>query len=208
MEPEQLKFEIQTLLKNAIQEQLARTYPSKTYSGVPKPVSGGYTNVPKPKNLTRVLSNSVNVKFESDLDDGIVYLVVDFGSADYWYIVDMGRKPGQRFIKTKAKKDGSTYSYPSFTKFPPLSTIRQWVQQRPALTGNLSIDARTYLAARSIAEFGIGGINFIDNAIKETEIQLLDRLGDYALAYLNQILENKLVLQSTNKEGKLRQIQR
>jgi len=200
MGEEELKYQIQILLKKQIQDELAKTYPSRTYSGQLKPVGGGYTNIPKPKNLTRLLSNSVQVRIESDLADGVLYLAVDFGSADYWYIVDKGRMPGTRFLKTKTKKDGSVYSYPSFTKFPPLDNIRTWVKQRPALTGILDVDTRTFLAARSIAEFGIYGINFIDNAIKNVETELLDTIGDYAVAFFNTLLEEKLVLRSETKQ--------
>lgn len=198
MEPEQLQFEISRILKQSIQKELATPVLSKTYDGRVKPVSGLYTYPPMPKDNTGFLSNSVNVYFRNDLDEGgdEVELVVDFGTANYWRYIDQGRIPGEEIIKQKVGANGNTYSIQSFTKFPPLDALRTWVQQRPALQGAGDINTRAYLAGRSIAKYGMFPYRFIDKAFKNAETQILDMFGEYAVAFLFQTLERGLEIRS------------
>jgi hypothetical protein len=191
---DEIMEQIEFLLKRNIQRQLALPRLPKTYDGRTKPVRGGASYTPKPKNLTGALSNSVNVYFQGNEQN--LSLVVDFRDQDYWYYVDQGRRPGKQVIRSRQakKKDGSpgkTYYVKDFTGYPPLATIAQWVRQRPALA-NLPIEQRIYLTSRSIAQYGIGGINFIEAALKETEGELIQAFGDLAEEIINRLLNEKI----------------
>ena len=71
----------------------------------------------------------------------------------------------------------------------PLTAIKSWVQQKPALTApNLTTDQRAFLAARSIARDGIFPTNFIDKAIKNVEDKVIYYLGEYAAEYLENLI--------------------
>jgi hypothetical protein len=191
---DEIKEQITFLLKQNIQQQLRAPRLPKTYNGRTKPVGGRYSYTPKPKSLTGALANSVNVYFDGNNEN--MSLVVDFREQDYWYYVDQGRKPGRPVVRSRQarKKDGSagkTYYVKDFTGYPPLASIAQWVRQRPALAG-LPLETRTYLAGRSIAQYGIGGINFIDAALKETEGQLIQAFGDLAAEMIERLLNEKI----------------
>lgn len=177
MDQEVIKNEIEKLLKQSIQKQLLVPRPSLSYDGTPKPVNKRYpAPLPSPKIASSTLFNSVDVFFETDLKDGQAQVVVDFGSADWWYFVDQGRRPSFRF--------------------PNISDIRGWVSQKGALNyPDLSIDQRTFLVARSIKEYGFKGINFLQTAFKDVENQLTDKFGDYAGEYLRTILQKDVIVE-------------
>jgi hypothetical protein len=109
--------------------------------------------------------------------------------APYGKYVDEGRLPGTEIQKTRTSKTGKQISYTSYTKFPPLSSIKSWVQQKPALTApNLTTDQRAFLAARSIARDGIFPTEFIKKAIDNVEDKVVYYLGEYAKEYLSNLL--------------------
>jgi len=172
---EELKSTIQELLKESIQRQLTIPRLSLAFDGSPKPVSQKYSApLASPRFTSGNLYSSTEVYFESDLDDGEVSLVVDFGDADYWYWVDQGRRPS--------------------TQYPNITAIRNWVETKPALNYiGLSVDQRTFLAARSIKEYGYYGINFIDSAVREVQGQLEDRFGEYAREFLDRLIRKDII---------------
>ena len=189
MDEEEIKFQMEVLLKKAIQAQLAIPRIPKTYSGRIKPA--GLKGAVSPKSLTGQLSNSVNVKFVEGGQDNLE-LVVSFIDNDYWYYVDQGREPGEEIIKRRQARRkngqfGKVFYVRDYTKYPPLSQILQWVKQRPALQGAGDINTRAYLASRSIAKDGIYGIDFIDAAIKEVTPVLIEMFGDYAEALFENL---------------------
>jgi hypothetical protein len=182
MDDEEIKFQMEVVLKKAIQAQLSIPRLSRAYDGRIKPAS--LAGAISPKSLTGQLSNSVNVKFVEGGQNNLE-LVVSFTDNDYWYYVDQGRQPGKEIVKRRQarKKNGQfgkVFYVRDYTKYPPLSQILQWVRQRPALQGAGDIDTRAYLASRSIARDGIYGIQFIDAAIKEVTPVLIEMFGDYA----------------------------
>jgi hypothetical protein len=176
MSEQEIKSLMTELLEGTIKKQILLPRPSLTYNGQPKPVDTRYQRpLPSPRSATGQLANSVNVYFESDLEDGELNLVVDFGLADYWEWVNYGRRPS--------------------TKYPPLSIIQAWVQQKPALQyPGLSINSRAFLAARSIKEYGYYGINFIEASYKELENDLIDLLGQYGAEYFTKVLEDERII--------------
>ena len=87
---------------------------------------------------------------------------------DHWYWIDEGRKPG---------------------RFPNIGAIRQWILDKPvswpAVNGKIpTLEQKTYLVGRSIAEKGYAGTNFTELAVNKTLKEALDKFGD---AYADQI---------------------
>lgn len=180
-----IKKAIQELLKGSIQKQLLIPRPSLTYDGTPKPVNKDYpAPFPSPKLVTSTLYNSVDVYFSSGFEEGDPELVVDFQGADYWSVVNYGRRPS--------------------TRYPNISDIRDWVESKPALNfPSLSVDQRTFLVARSIKEYGTFGINFIDSAYKEIQTDLVDLFGQLGQEYLNNVIKKQILVKwsQTSQKG-------
>lgn len=187
---EEIKKTIQELLKGSIQKQLLIPRPSLSYDGTPKPVNQNYASpFPSPKVVTGELYNSVDVYFNTGFEQGDPELVVDFQGADYWSVVNYGRRPSLRY--------------------PNIQDIRDWVESKPALNyPDLSIDQRTFLVARSIKEYGIYGIHFIENAYQEVQTDLLDLFGQYGQEYLNNIIRNQILVRWSQPFTKGQQGQR
>jgi hypothetical protein len=182
---EGVKDIVSELIKGSIQKQLLIARPSLTYNGQPKPVNSKYqAPLPSPRLNTSVLYNSVEVYYETDLDDGELRLVVDFGTANYWYWVNFGRKPSVRY--------------------PNIKDIQDWVESKPALNyPELTVEQRTFLVARSIKEYGFAGINFIENAAKETAKDVEDLFGVYTADWFRNLLGKRIkaVFEKPNKYG-------
>jgi hypothetical protein len=173
---DEIRRTISELLKGSIQKQLLIPRPSLSYDGTPKPVNQNYSSpFPSPKVVTSQLYNSVDVYFNTGFEEGEPELVVDFQDANYWYNVNYGRKPSLRY--------------------PNIKDIRDWVESKPALNyPELSIDQRTFLVARSIKEYGIYGINFIESAYEEVKTDLFDLFGQYGQEYLNNLIRKEILV--------------
>lgn len=199
MDASDIQFQITTLLREEIQGELNIRRPARTYSGKYKPVSGRYPTPESKKSLTGGLAASVEVYFTGDFESDNLTLVVDFGNTDYWYYVDQGRKPGQPITKRRQARRkngqfGRVFYVQDYTKYPPLSSIRQWVRQRPALQGAGDVDTRAYLASRSIARYGIYGIKFVESALTDVEDQIVELFGDLGQEIFLKIIEKKIIL--------------
>lgn len=173
---DEIRRTISELLKGSIQKQLLIPRPSLSYDGTPKPVNQNYSSpFPSPKVVTGQLYNSVDVYFNTGFEEGEPELVVDFQDANYWSNVNYGRRPSLRY--------------------PNIKDIRDWVESKPALNyPELSIDQRTFLVARSIKEYGIYGIHFIESAYEEVKTDLFDLFGQYGQEYLNNIIRNEILV--------------
>lgn len=207
---------MQNILQNNLIKQLDRSYFSKDYFGVVKPVRGGDFGGLHPKTYNGLLRSQTEV-FITSPAPGEIQFILDFGQADYWYYVDKGRMPGQpyqkkrkggisrtgRALPRRSKKTGRFLAnsyYTSYTKMPPLKDIMLWVEKKPALVNSdMSLETRTYLAMRSIARDGIYGINFIENAIRETETELNSPMGEFLTELFQTIINNQpIIKQSKN----------
>ena len=187
MNEEEMKALISNLIKDELQAQLLEVGAPKSYAGIPKPTSGRFPGSIGNKISSGFLYNSIQVDFGTDFDNGGLQLEVSM--ADYGKYVDEGRLPGTEIQKSRTTKKGNQVNYKSYTKFPPLAAIKNWVQQKPALTApNLTTDQRAFLAARSIARDGIFPTNFIDKAIKNVEDKVVYYLGEYAAEYLENLI--------------------
>jgi hypothetical protein len=182
---EQIKQEISRLLKQAIQQEILLPRPSLTYFGQEKPVNTKYQRpLPSPRSNTGELVNSVEVYFESDLEDGEANIVVDFGAADYWEFINYGRRPS--------------------IKYPPLAIIEAWAASKPLpryrndLGQFISNKTRAFLVARSIKEYGYYGINFLDKAYDKVKTELIKNSQELALEFLKKKLKDERIILRTD----------
>jgi hypothetical protein len=188
MNDEELKILISDLVKNSIQGELGKIRASRGYDGRTKPISK--TRPPAIANRinTGLLYESVDVYFESDLADGDLNMVVDFGTANYWYWVNYGRR---------GKLQGA--------KYPPLDTIMQWATQRriPQFRDDrgrfMSNLERGFLLQRSIGEYGIYKTEFVQKGMQQVLDNVVYYLGEYSREFIIKVLENKRVVLRTGE---------
>lgn len=186
MNDEELKDLISDLVKNSIQGELGKIRPSRGYDGRLKPVSKSRPPAIANRINTGLLYNSVNVYFENDLADGDLNMVVDFGTADYWYWVNYGRK---------GRLQGA--------KYPPLDKITEWARQRniPQFRDDrgrfMSNLERGFLLQRSIGEYGIYKTEFVEKGIDQVLDNVIYYLGEYSREFIIKLLEEKRVVLRT-----------
>jgi hypothetical protein len=183
---EEVQQMIPELLKKAIQEQLKTSRTHKTFSrnfnGTNKTVGGTYGPFNSAPISTGTLYRSVNVYWEKDVEDGDPNLIVDFGEADWWYWVDLGRKPG---------------------KFPNITALTKWVKDKPigqfrdSKGRFISRDSQVYLIGRSIKEYGYGGTNFMEKAWESLRDDFESNegpLADYIFEYIDSLIAEGRIL--------------
>ena len=186
MNDEELKSLISDLVKNSIQGELGKIRPSRGYDGRLKPISKSRPPAINNRINTGLLYNSVDVYFESDLNDGDLNMVVDFGTADYWYWVNYGRK---------GRLQGA--------KYPRLDTILTWARERqiPQFRDDrgrfMSNLERGFLLQRSIGEYGIYKTEFVQKGIDQVLDNVIYYLGEYSREFIIKLLEQKRVVVRT-----------
>jgi hypothetical protein len=184
MDEQTIKNLILDLVKTSIQSELRVVRPSRGYDGRFKPVSGsGFTKISDRIN-TGLLYNSIDVYYQSDLSDGSLEMVVDFGQAEYGYWVNFGRR---------GKLQGA--------KYPPLSAISKWARERKVgqfrdKQGRfVSNKTRDFLLQRSIGEYGIYRTDFVNKGINKVMDNVIYYLGVYAQEFITKLLEdNKIII--------------
>ena len=184
MDEQTIKNLILDLVKTSIQSELRVVRPSRGYDGRFKPVSGsGFTKISDRIN-TGTLYNSIDVYYQSDLSDGSLEMVVDFGQAEYGYWVNFGRR---------GKLQGA--------KYPPLSAISKWARERKVgqfrdKQGRfVSNKTRDFLLQRSIGEYGIYRTDFVNKGINKVMDNVIYYLGVYAQEFITKLLEdNKIII--------------
>jgi hypothetical protein len=144
------------------------------------------------------------------LADSIDYDVKEVGGelvglitmADYYWYVDRGRKPGGKertpYDENTGKGDSiKTTGYSSgFRK-----AIDNWVRQRIGTFPGLTFESTSFLVRRSIWRKGIGGINFINNAIDNIiDEAIKEGQDDFAEQFEEFIDEKLLVLSKSSSE--------
>ena len=156
-----------------LKKELAKQYTPKGYNGQVK------TNVQYTKNNTSNLSDSISYRVESDIDTGEAKGVIIMD--DYYYYVDQGRKPGSGTIGKGVKG------------WPPVNKIQQWVTQRGIRIPGLDTNAITYLIGKSIWMKGIGGIDFINNAIDNIIDEMIEAGEEEYADRFEEFIEEILV---------------
>jgi hypothetical protein len=135
--------------------------------------------------------------------EGFPQLVVEFVNAPYWYFVKNGRQPGTPITRTRLTRSGTQVNYQSFTKFPPLDAIEEWISQKPVTnyTDNLGrvLPQRTmaYLIGRSIAREGFQGVDFIEEAWQASRNVLLPLFGEAVAEYFTDIIRENILIVTT-----------
>lgn len=179
-----LMLDVAKYLTLQLREEISTPRPSRTYAGMPKPISGRYPTPVSPRiasgNLVRQ-TKVVWVEGFSFDDAKEPTMAIDFGTAeDYAEYVDRGRRPG---------------------KYPPLYAIDRWVTQKKGMKGIrnskgqfISRKSQVFLIRRSIGEHGYYGINFIDKAIEKSLNKIQQDLGQAAEEFLLKYLEKNKTL--------------
>lgn len=126
------------------------------------------------KDASGLLSQSVRYMVNRD---GTTY-AVDLSLQDYWYYVEYGRRPWQ--------------------KFPPISKILEWVKVKPVIprpmdNGKLPTEKQlAFLIARKISEDGIKPKPALDKAVGHTYAQFIDEIGRAITADLSDAVDGAL----------------
>jgi len=133
-----------------------------------------------PKRYTGNLAESIEYEIrEIDGEEtGIILL------ADYYEFVDRGRKPGGEEGKGGFRE-----------------ALDRWTRLKIGTFPGLDFKSTSYLVRRSVWMKGIGGINFINNAIDNIIDELIDKgEEEYADKFEEFIDDKLLVLSKTSKE--------
>lgn len=182
------------VIQNAIKAEIAKPRIIRAANGDTKSTSGKFGPYSYAPISTGLLYESVNVYVESDLQAGDFTLVVDFSPADYAQYILEGREAGQRIFKTRLSKNGKTIQYPSYTKFPPLQAIKDWITNKPVASYRdrlgqiLTPDAQAFIIGRAIARDGQYPYDFLEMAFQNIEEEVLELLGEKALEFLESYL--------------------
>ena len=180
-----------------LKKELAKSYQSREYNrsrntpGVPKTI-GQF-----PKNNTGSLSDSIKGEIrEIDGEEMGVIVMEDY----YWY-VDRGRKPsGTQRDPGDENRPGDSIRTTGFVSGFRRS-VDDWVRQKIGTFPGLTFQQTSFLVRRSIWNKGIGGINFINNAIDNVIDDMIERgEDDYAERFEEFIDEKLLVLSKSSNE--------
>lgn len=169
---------IADFLQKGLVTQLQQRRPVRTYSGLPKPVSGKFPQPFSAPTASGNLIKNIRVYWEGGVFEGEPELIVKM--PDYYFFVDAGRKPGG---------------------FPPISAIDRWARQKKGLPNIRDEKGRfiprktqVFLYARSIAEYGYQGTNFIQKTIDKILPDLQNQVGDTAVKYLQELIDNNRLI--------------
>lgn len=174
--------EMLEILVKQLKAELNKNYTPREYNknrntlGIPK------TPRQFRKSNTGALADSISYEIrEVDGEDmGVIVM------ADYYEFVDRGRKPGGQ-----GKKDSMVFR----------NAIDKWVRQRIGTFPGLTFQQTSFLVGRSVWRKGIGGINFINNAIDNIIDDMIDRGEDeYAEQFEEFIDEKLLVLSQSSRD--------
>jgi hypothetical protein len=187
-------------LQEAIKSSLSVPRTHRAYNGTQKSTSGKFGPFVSAPLSSGRLQNSVSVFWETPLNSTTPRIVVEFVNAPYWYYIQNGREPGVAVERTRTGKGGNLISYQSFTKFPNLDGIKDWIDQKPILgyTDNLgkliSKDSMAFMIGRGIARDGWQGYDFIGEAWNMSRDVLLPLFGDAIGQYFTDELKKNILI--------------
>lgn len=174
--------EMLELLVKQLKVELAKSYQPRGYNTQRNTQGQAKTIGQFPKNNTGNLSNSIEYEIRNVDGEDMGLIIMD----NYYEFVDRGRRPGGKGIKdSKVFKDA----------------IDTWVRQKIGTFPGLSFESTSYLVRRSVWMKGIGGINFINNAIDNIIDDLVDKgEEEYAERFEEFIDEKLLVLSKQSRD--------
>lgn len=167
--------DIANLLVDNIRYYLRQSWQSQGYGGSPNKMGIG------PKIASSKLYNNITPQIEYDEDGFPVSFNIIM--EDYWYWVDEGRKPG---------------------RFPPVNAIATWILEKginfAPVNGKIpTLEQKTYLIGRSIAEKGTAGTDFTTLATDKTLNDAIDMFGEEFASQIQDFLDQRLfVAESQN----------
>jgi hypothetical protein len=200
---EELKQEIVTILENAVKVQMGKPRTIKTWDGRTKSVSGKYGPFSYNMIASGELYDSVFGYFEGDLQTGDFTINISFSPNSYWYYLQNGRMPGEEIYKTRYSKNNKPIQYKSYTKIPPLDSIKQWLREKPVpqyrnrLGQFISRDTQAFFIGRAIARDGQAPYDFLGKALTDAKGPLLEKLREYTTTALGGMLITDLELNIT-----------
>lgn len=172
--------EMLQLLVKQLKVELAKSYqpreynPNRNTAGIPKRI-GQF-----PKNNTGNLSDSIEYEIRNIDGEDMGVIVM----ADYYEFVDRGRKPGGNGSGTEFRR-----------------ALDTWTRQKIGTFPGLTFEQTSFLVRRSVWMKGIGGINFINNAIDNIIDDMIDRgEEEYADRFEEFIDDKLLVLSKTSRD--------
>lgn len=167
--------EMLEILVKQLKVELAKNYQPRAYNvrrnrpGVPKTI-GQY-----PKNNTRRLSDSIGYEVKNINGEEMGLIVME----DYYEFVDRGRKPG-------GSGSGTAFRI----------ALDRWTKQKIGTFPGLTFEQTSFLVRRSVWMKGIGGINFINNAIDNIIDDMIDRGEDEFVERFEEFVDDKLLVLS------------
>lgn len=183
---EQLLKVIQSTLVNAIQKELLIKRVSRAFDGTVKPVSGKSAPSFNNRLYTGRLFRSTSVDFETNEENADLQLVLSFPNAPEWMVVNAGRR---------GKQQNQSF------KYPPLSTILTWVNNRSGVSSYRNPDgslmskkSQAFLVQRSIGEYGVYPTNFVSQAFAKTKQKLFNDVGEYASQFFQDLIDNTIII--------------
>ena len=172
--------EMLELLVKQLKVELSKSYQPRQYNpqrntkGIPK-TPGRFS-----KRYTGRLADTIEYEVRNVDGEDVGLIVME----DYYEFVDRGRKPG-----------GS----PGDGRFR--EELDRWTRQKIGTFPGLDFKTTAFLVRRSVWMKGIGGINFINNAIDNIIDDLIDRgEEDYADRFEEFIDEKLLVLSKQSRD--------
>ena len=111
-------------------------------------------------------------------------------AASYFKFVDQG-------VNGTKSRVGSQYSYRS--KKPPLEPLLQWVQIRSIASGNKAVRSAAFAIQTHIWKNGVKGINIVEQILKKTSEQYLDKIADSMLTQVSLKIDTIIKNGNLNK---------
>ena len=103
------------------------------------------------------------------------------GVGSYFKFVDEG-------INGKNRNRGSKYSYKN--KKPPLEPLLEWVRMKSIASGDRAVRSAAFAIQTHIYKNGIKGINIIEEILKKSSTQYLDKISDSMITQMNIKIDN------------------
>ena len=172
--------EMLELLVKQLKVELSKSYQPRGYNVRRNTPGRSKTIGQYPKNNTGNLSNSISYEVREVDGEDVGVIVMD----NYYEFVDRGRKPG-------GLKGSGGFK----------EAIDTWVRQKIGTFPGLDFKQTSFLVRRSVWMKGIGGINFINNAIDNVIDDLIDKgEEDYAERFEEFIDDKLLVLSKQSRD--------
>lgn len=134
---------------------------------------------------------SVNEKIQGWLDSSIDRLVVEYDAqgrrASGNWEKDLEGEIEVKINGYKVRILGSKYTYwmengRNAGKFPPISAIRKWIDDKGIVAEKISRNSLAFLIARKIAKEGYKGKPLVTNAITDEWVsELLEQVGMFCV---------------------------